>query len=66
MDLDSDVNRLASGILGNPLLYPVSVGYCTGPKRGVFCISIIAIILRSALVFFSVTFNKLPLQQAAS
>ena len=49
-DFHLDINFLVSG---NTLLYPVSVSYCPGSEQDVFCISIIGIILRSALVLFS-------------
>ena len=40
-------------ILGNSLLYPVSVINFPIPECGAFCISIIDLISKSALVFFS-------------
>ena len=39
-------------ILGNILLCPISVRSCPGPECGVFCILIVDLILRSALVGF--------------
>ena len=38
---------------GNPLLYPVSVSDCTSPERVVFCISIVDLISKSAVVLFT-------------
>ena len=52
-DLDSNLNRLDSGHLWHEILYPVSVSNCLGPDHGIFCILIIDLILRSALVVFS-------------
>ena len=55
-------------ILGNTLLYPVSVKDCPGPECGVFCILTLNIISRSALVLFSLLrarnyhYNKGPLK----
>ena len=48
--LDSDINCLASD---NTLLYPVSMIDCPGPEHGIFCISVVDTILKSALVLFS-------------
>ena len=55
-------------ISGNTLLYPVSVRDCPGPKRGVFCILILDLISRSALVLLillcasNYRYNKGPLK----
>ena len=38
---------------GDPLLYPVSVSNCPSPERGVFCIFIVDLISKRALMFFS-------------
>ena len=49
-------------------MYPVSVIDCPGTERGLFCISIIDLVLRSALIFFSLLrasnyhYNKEPLK----
>ena len=37
----------------NTLLYPASVRDCSGPERGVLCISIVDLIFRSAMAVFS-------------
>ena len=55
-------------IIGNTLLYPVSVNDCPGPEHGIFCILIVDPIFRSSLVLFSMLrviyyhFNKGPLK----
>ena len=51
--IDSDINFQASITLWNTQLYPVSVRNCPRPEYAVFYILIIDIILRSALVLFS-------------
>ena len=56
VNIGSYINCLASGVLGNPLLYPVSVGYFPGTERGILFISIVDRILRRALVFFSLLY----------
>ena len=52
-DRDSDLNCLASEILGNTLLQPTNVSDCSGPELDVFSIVIVDLILRSAVVWFS-------------
>ena len=53
-------------IFVNTLLYPISMSNCLGPECGVFCISIVNLILRSVLVVFSLVsainyhYNKGP------
>ena len=48
-------------------MYPVSVLNYPGPERNIFCISIVDLILRSALVLFSLLreinyhYNKVPI-----
>ena len=52
-DHESDLNCLASAILGNTLLLKTSVSDCPGSERDVFIIAIVDLISRSALVLFS-------------
>ena len=56
VDLDADVITWIQVILGNTLMYPVSVNNYPRPERGVFCILIVDLISKSALKFFSLLF----------
>ena len=49
-DRDSNLINLASAILGNPLLEPISVSDCPRPESDVFSIKNVDLILRSAVV----------------
>ena len=53
VDRESDLNRLASGILGNTLLQPTSVSDFPGPGNDVLSLAIVDLISRRALVGFS-------------
>ena len=53
-DCDSDLNFMDSAILGNTLLQPKRVSDCPRPERDILSIAIVDIILRSALVRFSI------------